>query len=157
VWQHMVFTKLLGLQYKVIYKKGTNNRVAAALSRRNHPELSLQLISSVRPKWLSSVQASYDVVPHATKLISKLSLKANSIPNYTYKDGLLRDKSRIWIGQDPALQSQLIQALHNSVVGGHSGAHVTYRRLKNIFAWRGYEKTGSAVCADLLGVLASQT
>jgi hypothetical protein len=29
---------------------------------------------------------------------------------------------------------------HNSAVGGHSGAPVTYRRLKNIFAWRGMKK-----------------
>jgi hypothetical protein len=105
VWQHKVFTKLLGLQYKVVYKKGTENRVADAPSRRTHPELSLQLISSVTPEWLLSVQASYDVDPHATDLITKLSLKGDSAPNYTYKDGLLRYKSRIWIGQDPALQS----------------------------------------------------
>jgi hypothetical protein len=76
-------------------------------------------------------------------LISKLSLKANSIPNYTYKDGLLRYKSRIWIGQQTELQSQMIQVLHNSAVGGHSCAPVTYRRLKNIFCMEGYEETGS--------------
>jgi hypothetical protein len=98
VWQHKVFTKLLGLRYKVVYKKGTENRVADALSRRSHPKLSLHMVSSVTPEWLSLVQASYDADPQATVLISKLSLKANSIPNYTYKDGLLRYKSRIWIG-----------------------------------------------------------
>jgi hypothetical protein len=140
VWKHKVFTKLLGLQYKVVYKKGTENRVADALSRRTHPELSLQLISSITPEWLLSVQASYDVDPHATDLIAKLSLKGDFVPNYTYKDGLLRYKSRIWIGQDPALQSQLIQALHNSAVGGHSGSPMTYRRLKHIFTWKGMKK-----------------
>jgi hypothetical protein len=31
-WQQKVFTKLLGLQYKVVYKQGTQNRVADALS-----------------------------------------------------------------------------------------------------------------------------
>jgi hypothetical protein len=33
VWQHKVFTKLLGLQYRVVYKKGAENRVADALSK----------------------------------------------------------------------------------------------------------------------------
>jgi hypothetical protein len=32
------FTKLLGLQYKVVYKKGTENGVADALSRKTDHE-----------------------------------------------------------------------------------------------------------------------
>jgi hypothetical protein len=36
VWQHKVFTKLLGLQYKIIYKKGFENHVVDALSRKVH-------------------------------------------------------------------------------------------------------------------------
>jgi hypothetical protein len=74
------------------------------------------------------------------RLISKLSLKPDSVPNYTYKDGLFRYKSRIWIGLDPNLRSELIQALYNSAIRCHSGAPVTYRRLKKIFAWRGMKK-----------------
>jgi hypothetical protein len=140
VWQHKVFTKLLGLQYKVVYKKGAENRVVDALSRRSHPQSSLQLISSVTPDWLLLVQESYIADPHAKALLAKLSLHGDSVPNYTLKDGLLRYKSKIWIGHNPALQSQLIQSLHNFVVGGHSGYPVTYRRLKGVFAWKGMKK-----------------
>jgi hypothetical protein len=35
-WQHKVFTKILGLQYKIIYKKGVDNQAVDALSRRPH-------------------------------------------------------------------------------------------------------------------------
>lgn len=62
-WQQKVFTKLLGLQYKVVYKKGTENCVADALSRRPHPELSA--ISSATPAWLSDVSSSYANDPRA--------------------------------------------------------------------------------------------
>jgi hypothetical protein len=30
-WQHKVFTKLLGLQYKIVYRQGAMNHVANAL------------------------------------------------------------------------------------------------------------------------------
>jgi hypothetical protein len=40
-----VFTKLLGLQYKIVYKKGTENRVANALSKRVHEVNELSAIS----------------------------------------------------------------------------------------------------------------
>jgi hypothetical protein len=49
MWQHKVFTKLLGLQYKVVYKKGTKNRVADALSRRNQDFPQVHMMSSASP------------------------------------------------------------------------------------------------------------
>lgn len=56
-WQHKVFTKLLGLQYRVQYRPGTENRVADALSRCAIADL--HALSSVVPQWLLDVQASY--------------------------------------------------------------------------------------------------
>ena len=37
-WQHKSLTKLLGLQYRIVYKKGVDNRVADALSRHMHSD-----------------------------------------------------------------------------------------------------------------------
>jgi hypothetical protein len=56
-WQHKVFTKLLGLHYKIVYRHGAANRVADALSRCMPTELSA--MSMVVPQWLSDVQQSY--------------------------------------------------------------------------------------------------
>jgi hypothetical protein len=42
----------------------------------------------------------------------------------------------IWIGNAPALHNQLISVMHESTLGGHSGAPVTYRRLKQQLAWK---------------------
>jgi hypothetical protein len=41
------------------------------------------------------------------------------------------------VGSDQSLQLKLIAAMHDSAVGGHSGVPVTYRRLKQHFAWKG--------------------
>jgi hypothetical protein len=48
-WQQRVFTKLLGLQYQVVYKQGSTNRAANALSQRPHSPISLNAISVGTP------------------------------------------------------------------------------------------------------------
>jgi hypothetical protein len=40
------------------------------------------------------------------------------------------------VGQYEALQLKIMSALHDSAVGGHSGVHVTYSRIKKLFAWQ---------------------
>jgi hypothetical protein len=86
---------------------------------------------------LLSIQVSYDQDEVAQGLIDKLALDPATVPHYTPKDGILRYKRRIWVGAIPALQHQLIVAVHASTLGDHSSFLVTYRRLKNMFAWKG--------------------
>lgn len=49
MWQQKVYTKLAGLQYKVIYKKGTENGAADALSRQCSDELQCCVVSHCTP------------------------------------------------------------------------------------------------------------
>lgn len=49
-WQHKALTKLMGLSYKILYKKGTKNRVVDALSRvLPFDTYELSAISMVKP------------------------------------------------------------------------------------------------------------
>jgi hypothetical protein len=45
-WQHKALTKLFGLSYKIVYKKGVDNRVADALSRHIHSDTEELLMVS---------------------------------------------------------------------------------------------------------------
>jgi len=81
-WQQKVFTKLLGLQYRIVYKQGADNRVADALSRRS-PAAQVLPMSTATPSWLSAVITSYASDPQATQLITKLSISPDAVPNYT--------------------------------------------------------------------------
>lgn len=81
--------------------------------------------------------ASYKEDSFASGLLTKLALDPAAVPNYTLQSGLLCYQSRIWIGADPALQLRLIAQFHSIAWGGHSGAPVTYSRLKQCFAWKG--------------------
>lgn len=138
LWQQKVFTKLMGLQYQIVYRKGVENGAADALSRCPPAQLGL---SVCQPQWLEQVISSYSTDDHAKELIAKLSLASDAVPHFTLPDGLLRYKSRIWIGQNLQLQTKLIAAVHDSVLGGHSGISVTYGHLKQLFAWHGMKST----------------
>jgi hypothetical protein len=62
------------------------------------------VVSSVSPTWLQLVQDSYMNDPFAQELIAKLALSALAVLNYTLKDGLLRYKNIVWVGNEPVLQ-----------------------------------------------------
>ena len=59
LWQQKVFTKLLGLQYSIVYKKGTDNRVADALSRKTLHDSTCLALSVASLLWLQEVELSY--------------------------------------------------------------------------------------------------
>lgn len=136
-WQQKVLTKMMGLQFRVVYKKGILNGAADALSRRPHVDSELYNVSQVQPVWLDQVVASYANDTSALEKIQKLAVDPASVPRYTLSTGVLRYDNRILVGRDSATQRQIIAAFHDSPIGGHSGFPVTYRRLASLFKWTG--------------------
>jgi hypothetical protein len=72
-WQQRVFSKLLGLQYKVVYKKGVENGAADALSRMPLVESALFSLSTAVPQWLLQVADSYVQDVKAQALLAALA------------------------------------------------------------------------------------
>lgn len=139
--QQRAFTKLSGLQFRIQYKQGITNRAADALSRRAHIEPDeLQSISVCRPAWLEAIVASYHDDAGIQQLLTRLTAGDTTLPAYELRDGLIRFHGRIWIGPSRETQWQLIKALHDSAVGGHSGFHATYHRVRRLFAWKGLKE-----------------
>ena len=136
-WQQKVFTKLLGLQFSIKYKKGVENRVADALSRCPNPTSSLLAISQAQPVWLQAIVDLYHRNTEAQELLTKLAVCSGQDGQYTLRDGLIRYKNRLWVPADKDFTTKLIEAIHASPVGGHSGVPVTVSRLKNLFFWKG--------------------
>jgi len=137
VWQQRVYTKLAGLQYKIIYKKGVENGAADALSRKTHDPGSLLHISQCTPAWIQEVILGYEQDPLAQELLTKLAVTPNQEDNYSLHDGIIRYKGKVWLGNNTVLQLKVLSALHDSAVGSHSGVPVTYRRVKQLFYWTG--------------------
>jgi hypothetical protein len=103
-WQRKVFTKLLGLSYKILYKKGAHNKVADALSRRPSETAECLVISVCQPQWLDQVTQSYEQDPYCQEIIRRLVQDSSDVPHFSLKEGLLRYKNRVWLGCDSELQ-----------------------------------------------------
>jgi hypothetical protein len=134
-WQQKVFSKLLGLQYKILYKKGSENGAANALSRRVHQDQSYA-ISSVSHKWRDEIQG-YSSDKAAVDLLSQLAASPDSRPPFSLVQGVIRYKNRLWLGSNKTMQLKIMAALHSSPLGGHSGAPATYSKTKALFFWPG--------------------
>jgi hypothetical protein len=71
-------TKLFGYDYEIIYKKGKDNVVADALSRKYEDEGSLFSLSFIVPDWLQVVHQEWLQDPKSSLLIQKLQNKAQA-------------------------------------------------------------------------------
>lgn len=89
------------------------------------------------PTWLANVVAGYAVDSTATKILQQLFTNPDALPPYSLTGGVIRYKGHIWLGSNKKLQLQVMSALHNSALGGHSRFPVTHSRIKQYFAWRG--------------------
>lgn len=96
----------------------------------------MMAVTAVTPAWASTVETSYTNDDHCKSLLEKLTVSANAAPPYTLHSGILRYKGRIYVGSDAVLKHQIIDSLHNSPIGGHSGIVATYQRVKKLFDWR---------------------
>jgi hypothetical protein len=107
-WQQKVFTKMLGLQYKLVYKQGPENRVADALSIKSTHADQCAALTVVTPSWVHEVLEGYNQDPHARDMIDKLIIDPLAVPGFTLHNGLLRYKNRVWIRSNTALQQKIL-------------------------------------------------
>jgi hypothetical protein len=135
--RHKLLMKLLEFNYTIKYKKGAENRVAYVLSRKKHSVLA---ISSAVPSWIAKVEQSYIADSHYTSLMEQLTINTDSVPRYSISAGIIRYKGQVCIGNNQQLRTKIMEYLHSSAVGGHSGISGTYQRVKRLFYWPNLKK-----------------
>lgn len=93
-------SKLLGLDYKIIYRKRIENKIADALSRQpsGTTAASFVLQSSITPKWMTFVSQSYEGDEKAVELIKQLSIDASAQPGFHFQNGLLYCLNKLYVG-----------------------------------------------------------
>ncbi|GJV83496.1 reverse transcriptase [Tanacetum coccineum] len=71
-------------------------------------------------------------IPVTEELLDKL--------NGAKVDGQLRRKGRLVVGNDESLKQQIMPYFHKGPLEGHSGVHVTAKKLADVFFWKGLKK-----------------
>jgi len=134
--QQKALFKLMDLKFQIVYRAGSSNMAADALSRC-HPSQTVLAVSSCQPDWVHRVKQGYLEDPVATKLLDQLADPEFVSRDFSVQDGLIRHQGRVWLGSNKLAHQHVLQAFHSSGIGGHSGFHATYYRVKQLFSWPG--------------------
>ncbi|XP_057453401.1 uncharacterized protein LOC130745246 [Lotus japonicus] len=142
--QYRWVTKLMGLSYVIQYKKGKENVVADALSRASHGELLQLSVSSISSELWALLTQAYAADDALKLLISQVLAQPQLHTHYSVVDGLLFRKHRLVVPNDAQVRTLILEWLHSSHQGGHSGIRATMVRIKSFFYWKGLSKDVAA-------------
>lgn len=132
--QQKWLSKLLGFDFEIVYRPGTLNGAADALSRLSSSQLFA--ISAPVPTLLQEIHSLATSDPDLTALVQRYISDPLNLPDHSLKDGLLCFKGRLMVPNNGDLRQQLLIEFHSSAFGGHSGVTRTYQRLAGTFYWK---------------------
>jgi hypothetical protein len=131
-------TNILGYDFEIVYKKGKQNVVADALSRKDEDvEAFIWAISIIQPYWIIEARDEWKNDEKVWTLIQRLQQDSNALDTFTWKNDSLWYKYRLYLCKKSQLKQKVLLELHTSPVGGHSRFLKTYHRVKKDFFWDG--------------------
>ncbi|CAA7028426.1 unnamed protein product [Microthlaspi erraticum] len=134
--QQQWLPKLLEFDYEIQYKEGKENLVADALSRVEGSEVLHMALSVLECDLLKQIQAGYLTDTWIQSVISDLQTKPGEKTQFTWNRDILRRKSKIVVPAIDSVRNAILEWLHCSGIGGHSGRDATHQRVKGIFYWK---------------------
>jgi hypothetical protein len=142
---------MLGYDFEIIYKKGKQNVVADALSRKDEDvEALLCAISIIQPDWINEAREEWKNDEEVWALIRKLQQDSSTSDTFSWKNDSLWYKDRLYLCKNSQLKQKILMELHTSPLGGHSGFLKTYHRVKKEFFWDGLKSDIQKFVAECL-------
>lgn len=127
----------MGMSYEIRYKKGSENNAADVLSRAIHGELLQMTLSSISFELWECIKREWREDPQLLELISELEQSTGRVTNYKWANGILSRKGKKVVGNTLQTRKIILEWLHASPQGAHSGVQATLKRIKSLFYWKG--------------------
>jgi hypothetical protein len=144
-------TKILGYDFEIIYKKGKQNVVAYALSRKDeYVEAFLCAISIIQLDWIIEARDKWKNDEKVLTLIQRLQQDSSASDTFTWKNDSLFYKDHLYLCKNLQLKQKVLLELHTSPVGGHLGFLKTYHRVKKDFFGDGLKTDVQRFVAECL-------
>ncbi|XP_026433073.1 uncharacterized protein LOC113330481 [Papaver somniferum] len=97
---------------------------------------SISAMALSAPAWTHDIINSYTNDAVASTLIPQILVNPSAVSNFTYLEGILIFKGRIYVGTNSNLRQHILHSIHSSAIGGHFGIHGSYVRAKTYFYWK---------------------
>lgn len=133
-------TRIMGYDFDIAYKLGSENKVADGLSRivqYSGAEMKSMLCSLIVPSslQLQDIYAEIDTDQDIQEMIAKLSRHEEVKAGFSVCQGRLMYKGCLVLPKTSAYIPLILQQCHDGVLGGHSGVLRTYKRIRECFYW----------------------
>ena len=120
---------------EIIHKKGKENVVADALSRKDE-DITSYSISVAIPEWMNELRSEYAKDPETSTIINN----SNRDPKFEWKSDILWYKGRIYLNSNSKFKVKVIKESHDSPAAGHVGFFKYYYNARRSFFWKGMQK-----------------
>jgi hypothetical protein len=122
-------SKLFGYDFAVEYRQGKFNVVADALSRRNEDCMEVHALSSPSFVLYDQLRDQLAMLPQASQLHAQI-VEGSAASEWSDKDGVLMFQGHIFLPEDLALWSVVLEHVHTI---GHEGGEKTLHRFRAVF------------------------
>lgn len=140
--QHKWLIKLMGYNFYIEYKKGVENCVTDALSRKPSCALLEPLVNSfgkvtyhftaLVPQWLETIKEEVHTCEQLLDVIRKIRNGELVASKWRYQNGVILYKNRIYLNATSSLLHVIMNEFHS---GTHEGFCKTLYRIRANFYW----------------------
>jgi hypothetical protein len=112
----------LGYDFVVEYKKGVENRVVDALSRKDgwKEEITMSLLSIPTASWVDELKQQYLEDGELQQLMERWHKNDIDTRKFSLRDGLLLYKQKILLGSSPTIKGWVLLYVHSDPAAEHS-------------------------------------